>query len=122
MLDLDNNTKFTCEEPNCFETLEKSITGGSFCLNHFKTFHIPAYQYATGQSSHLYWPGFFTKPEWIKFLGESIFPKEFVDIRWVGYAMRRGYASLRWSKNTNRNLQIPTLTYSTVYHSQGISL
>jgi hypothetical protein len=32
-----------------------------------------------------------------------------VDIRWVGHALRRGFAALRWSCNTNRYLSMPQL-------------
>lgn len=71
--------------------------------------------FETGRSLHAYFPGLIREDSWPKYLGQLLLLNEtdqlpIVDVRWVGHALTRGFAALRWSHNTSRYLAMPRLT------------
>lgn len=70
--------------------------------------------FETGSSFHGYFPDLITDHAWRKYLGQLLLLNEsdgspVIDTRWVGHALMRGYAALRWSHNTNRYRAMPQL-------------
>lgn len=70
--------------------------------------------FETGSSFHGYFPDLITEDAWRKYLGQLLLLNEpdrspIIDNRWIGHALMRGYAALRWSHNTNRYRAIPRL-------------
>jgi hypothetical protein len=70
--------------------------------------------YETGRSFHGYFPGLIPQHVWPSYLGRLLLVDQLdrppvIDTRWVGHALVRGFAALRWSHNTNRYLAIPHL-------------
>ena len=68
--------------------------------------------YDTGRSLHGYLPNLIPQFIWPGYLGRLLLINKVacpavVDIRWVGHALVRGFAALRWSHNTNRYLAMP---------------
>jgi hypothetical protein len=68
----------------------------------------------TGRSFHGYFVDLIPDDDWPRYLGRLLVINEHdrppvIDTRWVGHALVRGFAALRWSHNTNRYLAIPRL-------------
>jgi len=68
----------------------------------------------TERSYHGYFPDLIPEKAWPKYLGELLLLNKdnrqpFIDVRWIGHGLIRGFTALRWSKNTNRYLGIPRL-------------
>jgi hypothetical protein len=68
----------------------------------------------SGRSLHGYFPNLIPRQVWPKYLGRLLVLNEHgrppvIDTRWVGYALMRGFGSLRWSHNTSRYLSIPRI-------------
>jgi hypothetical protein len=68
----------------------------------------------TGRSFHGYFPDLIAEHSWLKYLGLLLILNEpdrlpVIDTRWVGHALVRGFAALRWSHNTNRYRAMPQL-------------
>jgi hypothetical protein len=68
--------------------------------------------FETGRSLHAYLPDLIPEHAWPKYLGQLLLLNEdnrppLIDTRWVGHALVRGFAALRWSHNTNRYLAMP---------------
>jgi hypothetical protein len=77
----------------------------------------------TGRSFHGYFADLIPERAWPKYLGRLLLLNEHdrspvIDTRWVGHALVRGFAALRWSKNTDRYQAMPHL--SSVSHSVSI--
>lgn len=69
----------------------------------------------TGRSFHGYFPELIPEQAWPKYLGQLLILNEhdrspIIDTRWVGHALMRGFAALRWSHNTDRYEAMPTLS------------
>jgi hypothetical protein len=71
------------------------------------------YTFATGRSFHQYCTLLLTEADWRRLFGDMLLvPRDRtarIDTRWIGHAMRKGYAALRWTANTDRYLHEPTL-------------
>jgi hypothetical protein len=72
----------------------------------------------TERSFHGYFPDLIPERAWPSYLGQLLLLNEdnrlpIIDTRWVGHALRRGFAALRWSNNTNRYLSMPRLVPGT---------
>ncbi|MGH7258844.1 MAG: hypothetical protein ACREIM_10735, partial [Nitrospiraceae bacterium] len=70
--------------------------------------------FQTGRSLHGYLPEIIPEDVWPKHLGRLLTMNQsdgppVIDTRWIGHALVRGFAALRWSHNTTRYLQIPRL-------------
>jgi hypothetical protein len=70
--------------------------------------------FETGRSFHGYFPGLISERMWADYLGRLLLVNQpnhspTVDARWVGHALMRGFAALRWSHNTDRYLAMPQL-------------
>jgi hypothetical protein len=70
--------------------------------------------FETGRSFHGYLPGLIPQNAWPKYLGLLLIVNEqdrtpLIDTRWVGHALVRGFAALRWSHNTGRYQAMPSL-------------
>lgn len=70
--------------------------------------------FASGRAIHAYSPELIPENGWDRYLGELLLLNErdrrpIVDVRWVGHAIVRGFAALRWSCNTDRYLGMPRL-------------
>ena len=68
----------------------------------------------SGRSLHGYFPDLIPEHIWPKYLGRLLVLNEHdrppvIDSRWVGHALVRGFAALRWSCNTSRYLSIPRI-------------
>lgn len=68
--------------------------------------------YSSGRSHHAYADILVPADRWQAFMGGLFLldPPDsvpLVDVRWAGHALRRGYAALRWSRNTSRYLAAP---------------
>lgn len=68
----------------------------------------------TGRSFHGYFPDLIPERAWPKYLGQLLLLNEdgrspLIDSRWVGHALMRGFAALRWSHNTDRYDAMPSL-------------
>ena len=68
----------------------------------------------TGRSFHGYFPDLIAEHAWPKYLGRLLILNEpdslpVIDTRWVGHALVRGFAALRWSHNTDRYQAMPRL-------------
>jgi hypothetical protein len=66
----------------------------------------------TGRSFHGYFPGLIAERMWPDYLGRLLLVNRpnhspTVDTRWVGHALVRRFAALRWSHNTTRYLAMP---------------
>lgn len=69
--------------------------------------------YDSGRSFHGYILHPVSEREWVRFMGTILLmnlPDQHpvADSRWVGHRLRAGYASLRWSRNTEQYLMPPT--------------
>jgi len=76
--------------------------------------HPTLYTFETGRSFHQYADVLVSATDWNEFLGNLLLlnplaDRPRVDIRWVGHALNRGYAALRWSRHTERYVSIPRL-------------
>lgn len=74
----------------------------------------------TGRSFHGYFPELISAEVWPKYLGRLLTLDEpanapMIDTRWVGHALVRGFAALRWSHNTTRYLQMPRAALNIVH-------
>jgi hypothetical protein len=70
--------------------------------------------YETGRSFHGYFPGLIPQHTWPAYLGRLLLVDQLdrppvIDTRWIGHALVRSFAALRWSHNTNRYLAMPHL-------------
>ena len=68
--------------------------------------------YSSGRSYHLYGNKLLTDSDWIKFMGSLLLlnlpgKSKLIDTRWIGHRLLAGYASLRWSNNTNQYKRYP---------------
>ena len=68
----------------------------------------------TERSYHGYFPDLIPEKAWPKYLGELLLLNKdnrqpFIDVRWIGHGLIRGFTALRWSKNTNRYPAMPRL-------------
>lgn len=68
--------------------------------------------YGSGRSFHGYGESLLPEVDWVKFMGLLLLanlPKlePTVDPRWIGHRLLAGYASLRWTKNTDHYLGLP---------------
>lgn len=73
--------------------------------------------FETGRSFHAYYPGLIPEKAWPAYLGQVLLMNQLnrqpsIDTRWVGHALVRGFAALRWSHNTDRYLFMPRLVPS----------
>jgi hypothetical protein len=69
----------------------------------------------TGRSFHAYFPDLIPEGSWAKYLGQLLLLNEhdrspIIDTRWIGHALMRGFAALRWSHNTDRYEAMPSLS------------
>lgn len=88
-------------------------------------FHKIAW-YESGRSFHGYGETLLSEAEWVKFMGLLLLVNQpklepTVDPRWIGHRLLAGYASLRWTKNTQHYLGVPTSIDKTV-RGHGASL
>jgi hypothetical protein len=72
------------------------------------------YSFETGRCYHQYADLLIPENAWYHHLGSLLLltpPCEapLIDLRWIGHALRRGHAALRWSHNTRRYLLMPRL-------------
>jgi hypothetical protein len=70
--------------------------------------------YRSGRSFHGYGETLLIQEEWIRFMGLLLLANQprldpTVDPRWIGHRLLAGYAALRWTKNTDQYLSLPTL-------------
>lgn len=68
----------------------------------------------TGRSFHGYFPDLIPERAWHMYMGQLLLLNEHdwppvIDTRWIGHALGRGFAALRWSHNTNRYKVMPRL-------------
>ena len=68
----------------------------------------------TGRSFHGYFPDLLAEHSWPAYLGRLLILNKpnrlpVIDARWVGHALVRGFAALRWSNNTDRYRAMPRL-------------
>jgi hypothetical protein len=66
----------------------------------------------TGRSFHGYFVDLIPDHAWWRYLGRLLITNEhacppLIDSRWVGHALMRGFAALRWSYNTDRYRAAP---------------
>lgn len=71
----------------------------------------------TGRSFHGYFSDLIPERVWPKYLGQLLLLNEHdrsavIDTRWVGHALMRGFAALRWSHNTDRYEAMPSFSFS----------
>jgi len=81
--------------------------------------------YDTGRSFHGYSPTLIPEHAWSKYFGRLlVFNKRdhlpVIDSRWVGHALLRGFAALRWSHNTSRYQAIPGLVSSSGFSNSSL--
>jgi hypothetical protein len=74
-------------------------------------FHKIAW-YDSGRSFHGYGETLLSTADWGKFMGLLLLANQpklepTVDPRWIGHRLLAGYASLRWTKNTQHYLGVP---------------
>ena len=72
------------------------------------------YSFASGRSYHQYADVLIREADWHHHLGSLLLlnrpcERPIVDVRWIGHALRRRYAALRWSHNTTRYISMPRL-------------
>lgn len=70
--------------------------------------------FESGRAIHAYSTALIPENAWNRYLGELLLLNDrdrppIVDVRWVGHAIVRGFAALRWSCNTDRYLGMPHL-------------
>jgi hypothetical protein len=68
----------------------------------------------SGRSCHGYCEDLIEESDWVKYLGRLLLlntdvSRPIIDHRWVGHALIRGFAALRWSHNTARYRALPRL-------------
>lgn len=68
--------------------------------------------YNSGRSCHAYSLKLITQKEWHEYMGRLLLisqpnEEQIIDTRWVGHRLMAGYASLRWSNNTNNHIHAP---------------
>lgn len=68
--------------------------------------------FKSGRSHHAYCPTLLAERQWYVYLGclLRLNPADgprIIDARWIGYALYRGYSTLRWSNNTPMYLSVP---------------
>jgi hypothetical protein len=85
------------------------------------------YSFETGRCYHQYADLLIPEAAWHLYLGSLLLltpPREasMIDIRWIGHALRRGYAALRWSHNTGRYLLMPRLIEETAVQIANVAL
>ena|ERR1700733_7585693 len=93
--------------PLVFRDLDRRLVAEMGLGDHFVFFE-------TGRSFHGYFPNLIPEDAWPRYLGRLLLLNEhahpaLIDTRWVGHALVRGFAALRWSQNTNRYLMMPCL-------------
>jgi len=79
---------------------------------------LTLYSFETGRSYHQYADTLILDSGWCAFLGNLLLlnpasAQPSVDCRWVGHALKRGYAALRWTRNTERYISLPRLVDKT---------
>jgi hypothetical protein len=67
----------------------------------------------SGRSFHGYGTGIVSKEEWVRLMGALLLSnqkdlKPTVDPRWIGHRLLAGYSALRWTRNTDSYIGIPT--------------
>ena len=67
----------------------------------------------SGRSFHGYGDSLLTEGNWTRFMGLLLLANQprlepTVDPRWIGHRLMAGYAALRWTKNTEHYLGLPT--------------
>lgn len=70
--------------------------------------------FRSGRSFHGYGQTLLSRDEWVKFMGLLLLANQpklepTVDPRWIGHRLLAGYAALRWTKNTDYYIGLPTL-------------
>jgi hypothetical protein len=70
--------------------------------------------FESGRAIHAYSADLIPENAWARYLGELLLRNkrggpQFVDARWIGHALVRGFGALRWSCNTDRYLCMPHL-------------
>jgi hypothetical protein len=93
--------------PSVVRELDRILGSEMGLTGHFVFFE-------TGRSIHGYFPDLIPEHQWPKYLGRLLLLNEhdrapLIDTRWVGHALTRGFAALRWSHNTSRYLAMPRL-------------
>ena len=78
--------------------------------------------FGSGRSFHGYFSDLISESMWSTYLGELLLINQqdcppIIDARWVGHALVRGFAALRWSHNTSRYLAAPRLVELPEYES-----
>lgn len=68
--------------------------------------------YDSGRSCHAYSLKLVTQKEWYEYMGRLLLisqpsEEQIIDTRWVGHRLMAGYASLRWSNNTDNYIHPP---------------
>lgn len=69
--------------------------------------------FSSGRSFHGYGSKFVTHDAWIRYMGQMLLSnqkdlKATVDPRWIGHRLIAGYSALRWTKNTEHYLRLPS--------------
>lgn len=69
--------------------------------------------YSSGRSFHGYGPTLINQEEWVELMGRLLLCNQkhmtpTVDPRWIGHRLIAGYASLRWTKNGEHYLAMPS--------------
>ena len=69
--------------------------------------------YSSGRSFHGYGETLISHEEWVKLMGRLLLCNQTnmaptVDPRWIGHRLIAGYASLRWTKNGEHYLAMPS--------------
>jgi hypothetical protein len=69
--------------------------------------------FKSGRSYHGYGAELICHGEWVRLMGKLLLANKVgvphtVDPRWVGHRLIAGYAALRWTKNTNHYIGMPT--------------
>jgi hypothetical protein len=87
--------------------LVRTLTKDMCLSGHFDFFE-------TGRSFHGYFSDLIPERTWPMYLGRLLVldkhdSRTVIDTRWVGHALARGFAALRWSHNTNRYRAMPHL-------------
>ena len=73
--------------------------------------------YRSGRSFHGYATVLLSRRKWREFMGRLLLlnmpnSDAIVDSRWIGHRIMAGYASLRWTANSDHYSQIPSVVYT----------
>lgn len=82
-----------------------------------KEIYEHSFWFDSGRSFHGYSLYPISHENWVKLMGLLLLVnqkdmKPIVDPRWIGHRLIAGYSALRWTRNTDYYLKIPTLNYS----------